>query len=79
MFVFLSEIYVRAAVRARDILHMAACGVLAAVGTLAGAGLELNAGDVIMPGALCAMVPVVRGDVASANFGILGTVSARFV
>jgi 2-oxopent-4-enoate hydratase len=47
--------------------------------TLASAGLELNAGDVIMPGALCAMVPMVRGDVASANFGILGTVSARFV
>jgi len=47
--------------------------------TLAGAGLELNAGDVIMPGALCAMVPVARGDVASADFGILGTVSVRFV
>lgn len=47
--------------------------------TLAGAGLELNAGDVIMPGALCAMVPVARGDVASANFGSLGTVSVRFV
>jgi 2-keto-4-pentenoate hydratase len=31
-----------------------------------------------MPGALCAMVPVARGDVASAKFGILGTVSVRF-
>jgi 2-keto-4-pentenoate hydratase len=41
-------------------------------------GLELHAGDVIMPGALCAMVPVARGDVASAKFGILGTVSVRF-
>src|SRR5471032_1701444 len=47
--------------------------------TLAADGLELKAGDVIMPGALCAMVPVVRGDVASANFGVLGTVSVRFV
>jgi 2-keto-4-pentenoate hydratase len=47
--------------------------------TLAGAGLELNAGDVIMPGALCAMVPVLPGDVASADFGPLGTVSVRFV
>jgi 2-oxopent-4-enoate hydratase len=47
--------------------------------TLAAEGLELNAGDVIMPGALCAMVPVARGDVASANFGVLGTVSVRFV
>jgi 2-oxopent-4-enoate hydratase len=47
--------------------------------TLAADGLELHAGDVIMPGALCAMVPVVRGDVASANFGVLGSVSVRFV
>jgi 2-keto-4-pentenoate hydratase len=47
--------------------------------TLAAEGLELKAGDVIMPGALCAMVPVARGDVAGANFGILGTVSVRFV
>ena len=47
--------------------------------TLAAEGLELKAGDVILPGALCAMAPVARGDVASANFGILGTVSARFV
>jgi 2-oxopent-4-enoate hydratase len=47
--------------------------------TLAADGLELHAGDVIMPGALCAMVPVSKGDVASANFGILGTVSVKFV
>ena len=47
--------------------------------TLAGDGLELNEGDVIMPGALCAMIPVARGDVASADFGVLGTVSVRFV
>jgi 2-keto-4-pentenoate hydratase len=47
--------------------------------TLAADGLALKAGDVIMPGALCAMVPVARGDVASANFGILGSVSVRFV
>jgi 2-oxopent-4-enoate hydratase len=47
--------------------------------TLAAEGLELHAGDVIMPGALCAMVPVARGDVASADFGVLGTVSVRFV
>jgi 2-oxopent-4-enoate hydratase len=47
--------------------------------TLAADGLELHAGDVIMPGALCAMVPVARGDVAGADFGVLGTVSVRFV
>lgn len=47
--------------------------------TLAGAGLELKAGDVIMPGAVCGMVPVTRGDVIVADFGVLGTVSAWFV
>jgi 2-oxopent-4-enoate hydratase len=47
--------------------------------TLAADGLELHAGDVILPGALCAMVPVARGDVARADFGVLGSVSVRFV
>lgn len=47
--------------------------------TLAADGLELHAGDVILPGSLCAMVPVARGDVASADFGLLGTVSVRFI
>jgi 2-oxopent-4-enoate hydratase len=46
--------------------------------TLAGAGLELAAGDVILPGALCAMVAVAAGDVVEADFGPLGTVSVRF-
>lgn len=47
--------------------------------TLAADGLELKAGDLIMPGAQCGMFPVVRGDVAAAHFGILGTVAVRFV
>jgi 2-oxopent-4-enoate hydratase len=47
--------------------------------TLAADGLELNAGDVIMPGALCAMVPAGRGDTVRADFGVLGSVSVRFV
>jgi 2-oxopent-4-enoate hydratase len=47
--------------------------------TLADAGLELKAGDVIMPGALCAMVPLGRGDTVRADFGVLGSVSVRFV
>jgi 2-keto-4-pentenoate hydratase len=46
--------------------------------TLAGAGLELNAGDVILPGALCGMVAVAAGDSVEADFGPLGTVSVRF-
>jgi 2-oxo-hept-3-ene-1,7-dioate hydratase len=47
--------------------------------TLAADGLELHAGELIMPGAQCGMFPVTRGDVAAADFGILGTVSVRFV
>jgi 2-oxopent-4-enoate hydratase len=47
--------------------------------TLAADGLELHAGELIMPGAQCGMFPVSRGDVAAADFGILGTVSVRFV
>ena len=46
--------------------------------TLADAGLELLAGDIIMPGALCSMVPVGAGDTVSADFGVLGSVSVRF-
>jgi len=47
--------------------------------TLAAEGLELKAGDVILPGALCPMVAVAAGDTVRADFGILGTVSVRFV
>lgn len=46
--------------------------------TLAGAGLELAAGDVILPGALCGMVSVAAGDSVKADFGPLGTVSVTF-
>jgi 2-keto-4-pentenoate hydratase len=46
--------------------------------TLAGAGLELAAGDVILPGALCGMVSVTAGDKVEADFGPLGTVSVLF-
>jgi 2-keto-4-pentenoate hydratase len=46
--------------------------------TLAGAGLELAAGDVILPGALCGMVSVAAGDTVSADFGPLGTVTVHF-
>jgi 2-keto-4-pentenoate hydratase len=46
--------------------------------TLADDGLELKAGDLIMPGSLAAMVPANRGDVFHADFGVLGSVSVRF-
>ncbi len=46
--------------------------------TLAADGLELKAGDAILPGALCSMIPVGRGDTVRADFGVLGSVSVRF-
>jgi 2-keto-4-pentenoate hydratase len=42
-------------------------------------GVSLNAGDIIMPGALCGAVDVGAGDLLQASFDGLGTVSVRFV
>lgn len=42
-------------------------------------GTLLKAGDVILPGALSAMVPVVKGDTVKAVFGTLGSVEVKFV
>jgi len=41
-------------------------------------GVTLEAGHVILPGSVCAMVPVAAGDTVTATFGGLGTVTARF-
>ena len=41
-------------------------------------GVSLNAGDIIMPGALCSAVDVGAGDLLQASFDGLGTVSVRF-
>jgi 2-keto-4-pentenoate hydratase len=41
-------------------------------------GIELAAGDVIMPGACCRMIPVAAGDVVRAEFDGLGPVTTRF-
>ena len=55
----------------------------AAVAWLANAvgqfGVSLNAGDIIMPGALCAAADVGAGDLLQATFAGLGSVSVRFV
>lgn len=40
--------------------------------------IGLKAGDVVMPGSVTAAVPVSPGDVVTASFGGLGTVSAVF-
>jgi 2-keto-4-pentenoate hydratase len=45
---------------------------------LAAFGDTLRAGDVVLPGAVHKMVPVVPGDVFRADFAHLGAVTARF-
>lgn len=47
--------------------------------TLGARGVTLEAGHVVLPGAVCAMVPVAAGDTFTATFAGLGSVSARFV
>lgn len=42
-------------------------------------GTELHEGAVVLPGSVCAAVPVAAGDSVTADFGPLGTVTARFV
>ena len=47
--------------------------------TLGEYGVSLNAGEFVMPGALVGMTPVEPGDVITARFANVGTVSAKFV
>ncbi len=47
--------------------------------TVGARGVTLEAGQVVLPGAVCAMVPVAAGDVVTATFAGLGSVTARFV
>ncbi len=46
--------------------------------TLGQRGVALEAGQLVLPGAVCAMVPVAAGDVFTATFDGLGSVIARF-
>lgn len=46
--------------------------------TVGARGVRLEAGQVILPGSVCAMVPVAAGDAVAASFAGLGTVTARF-
>ena len=41
-------------------------------------GVTLEPGHVVIPGAVCAMIPVTAGDVVTAAFTSLGSVTARF-
>ena len=46
--------------------------------TVGARGVTLEAGHVILPGAVCAMATVAAGDTVAATFAGLGTVTARF-
>ncbi len=46
--------------------------------TVGARGVTLEAGHVILPGAVCAMAPVAAGDTFTATFAGLGSVTARF-
>lgn len=46
--------------------------------TVGARGVTLEAGQVILPGSVCAMSPVAAGDVFTATFAGLGSVTARF-
>lgn len=46
--------------------------------TVGARGVTLEAEQVVLPGAVCAMVPVGTGDTFTATFGGLGSVTARF-
>jgi 2-keto-4-pentenoate hydratase len=46
--------------------------------TLGARGVTLETGHVILPGSVCAMVPVAPGDTVTATFAGLGSVTARF-
>ncbi|WP_109528040.1 2-keto-4-pentenoate hydratase [Nocardia aurea] len=46
--------------------------------TLGGRGIGLEAGHVVLPGSVMAAVPVSPGDVVTASFTGLGSVTARF-
>ena len=47
--------------------------------TVGARGTTLEAGHVVLPGSVCAMVPVAAGDTFTSTFAGLGSVTARFV
>ena len=46
--------------------------------TVGALGVVLEAGHVVLPGSITASIPVAAGDVVTATFGGLGSVTARF-
>ena len=56
-----------------------AAAVACLANMLAEFGIELKAGSVVMAGALTAAVPVEAGDVVTASFQGMGSVTVKFV
>jgi 2-keto-4-pentenoate hydratase len=46
--------------------------------TLGEQGVALEAGHVVLPGSITVAIPVAAGDIVSATFAGIGTVTARF-
>jgi 2-keto-4-pentenoate hydratase len=65
--------------RGAAVLGDPAAAVAWLVNKLAEFGESLAAGEVVIPGALCASVPLTIGSTFRANFGDLGAVSVRVV
>jgi 2-keto-4-pentenoate hydratase len=55
-----------------------AAAVAWAANTLGRLGVTLEAGHIVMPGAMHASVPAARGDTFRATFDRLGSVEVRF-
>ena len=56
-----------------------AAAVAALANMLSDFGIELKAGSIVMAGALTSMVPVEAGDVVTASFHGMGSVTVKFV
>jgi 2-keto-4-pentenoate hydratase len=65
--------------RGAAVLGDPAAAVAWAANTLGQLGVTLEAGHVVMPGAMHASIPVGPGDTVTAVFHTLGAVSVRFV
>jgi|LSQX01.3.fsa_nt_gb 2-keto-4-pentenoate hydratase len=63
----------------REVMGSPLNAVLWLANRLGELGVVLQAGAIVLPGSVCASVPVVEGNRFIADFGALGTVSATFV
>ena len=60
------------------VLGHPACAVAWLANRLSDFGFLLRAGEVILPGSLCGAIPVTAGDIVTATFDRVGSVSVKF-